>query len=108
MSTLVVQEVRHADRVVVTISGSADLANVAVLEREVARWSAERPSLIVLDLSGLTFLASLALGQLLTLRQAVRSCGGSLRLVRPSPVVFGVLHRCKLDRVFQIGDDPLA
>ncbi|MCA3005661.1 MAG: STAS domain-containing protein [Planctomycetaceae bacterium] len=108
MSTLSVQEVRHADRVVVTMSGSADLANEAVLEREVNRLSAGRPGLIILDLSGLTFLASLALGQLLTLHRTVRSYGGSLKLVRPSPLVFAVLHRSKLDMVFEIIDSPAA
>ena len=61
---------------------------------------------IVLDLSGVTFMDSTGMGQLLKLQKEVRAKGGALALCNPSAPVRGLLHDFNLDRVFLISDDP--
>ncbi|MBL8991670.1 MAG: STAS domain-containing protein [Phycisphaerae bacterium] len=70
--------------------------NEAVLERQVNRLTASRPGLVVLDLSGLTFLASMAVGQFVMLARSLKGWGGSVRVATPSNDVRLVLERCRL------------
>lgn len=86
----------------VKMVGSADLSAQATLEREINRLAAGRHPLVVLDLSGLTFIASLAVGQLVLLQQGIKNWGGRVVVANPTPEVQTVLVRCRLTEVLPI------
>lgn len=83
--------------VVARLQGSLDLAAISDLERLVNRLSAQRPARLVLDLQGVDFLASLGVGQLVTLHHAVKAASGRMTLAGAGPDVGRVLQRCRVD-----------
>lgn len=104
MSTLTIDVNKAADATIVTIAGSAGVATVAVLEREVTRLSATPHGLLILDLSALDSIASLSVSQFVMLQRAVQHRGGAVRIGGCSEMVRGVLVRCRLDTVMPIFD----
>ena len=57
---------------------------------------------LVLDLSGIRFVTSSALGRLVALSRRVRAAGGRLMLTNLSPAVAEVLSVTNLDRVLEM------
>lgn len=96
MTPLQIQTRQAGVAVVVSLVGPADMNNEAALERQVNRLTASRPAVVVLDLAGLTFLASMAVGQFVMLARSLKGWGGSVRVAAPSPQVRLVLERCRL------------
>ena len=71
----------------------------------------EAPSALVLDLSGVTFLDSMALGVLLSGLKRLGESDGRLRVVIPRPEVRRIFEVTLLDRLFDIDasrDEALA
>jgi anti-anti-sigma factor len=64
-----------------------------------------RRSKVVLNLDGVEFLASVAIGKLITLMRKTRSAGGGLLLCNVGPTVLGVLHITKLSDILHIYAD---
>ena len=62
----------------------------------------EAPSALVLDLTGVTFLDSMALGVLLSGLKRLGESGGRLRVVIPRPEVRRIFEVTLLDRLFDI------
>jgi len=62
-------------------------------------------SSLVLNLSGVSYIDSSGLGQLITTWTSIGNRGGQLILLRPSPQVHAQLHMTKLDTVFTIVQD---
>ena len=60
---------------------------------------------VILNLHGVEFLASVAIGKLLSLMRKTRSAGGTLNLCNVSKSVFGVLHITKLSDILHIYPD---
>ncbi len=74
--------------VVVALRGSADIHSDAVLEEALARVEVARPRRIVLDLSGLDILTSLAIGVLVGFRARVLQRSGTVVMAAvPEPIV---------------------
>jgi anti-anti-sigma factor len=65
---------------VVRIAGEAGFRLADQLTAALLSLSARRPKLVILDLSGLTFLCSLAMGVLVSFRRGVVRRGGRVRL----------------------------
>src|SRR5262245_43020878 len=63
---------------------------------------------ILLNLEKLEFLDSAGLGELVRAHVAVRSHGGHLMLVNPSPNIRHLLQVTRVDRVFDIAPDELS
>lgn len=82
---------------VITLTGSADMASIDVLTRVCTKLSAARPKKAVFDCSGLTFLASLAMGQFVALHKALTLHGGGLVLACASPTIVESLKFARLD-----------
>lgn len=82
---------------VVRLEGWAGLAAQADLERAVTRLSAGTHSLLVLDLTQLLGLSSLAVGQLVQLHRAVTLRGGAVRVGGATEDARTVLVRCRMD-----------
>ena len=63
---------------------------------------------IVLNLTGVDFVDSSGLGELVRTHASVRSHGGQLKLVNPSKHVHDLLKMTKLDRVLDIEQDEAS
>jgi anti-sigma B factor antagonist len=62
----------------------------------------QRPSRLLLDLSGVQFLSSAALGKLIALNARVKAQDGVMRLCNVQPDTLRIFHACQLDRIFEI------
>ena len=71
---------------------------IVMLMRLVAR----RPPLVVVDLSGVTFLSSLAIGALVGLRRDLGRWGGRVKLAAIPPMIYESLKTSRLDTLFEI------
>lgn len=94
----------HPDRstVVLAIHGDADLRIASELEDRIGAAIDEGPSAVVLDLSGATFLDSMALGIFLGAMRRLRARGGRFRIVAPRLEIRRIFEMTLLDRVFEL------
>lgn len=90
------------DAMVAKLVGPADLRNIETLTSLCTRLSAARPLLTVLDLSEMSAIGSLGLGQLVALHQTLKNYGLRLILAAPTPRVSDVLKHARLDTFFSI------
>ncbi len=97
--------------IVVAVHGDTDMHVVDELEARLSEVIDEGPALLVLDLSGVTFLDSMALGVLLSSLKRLGQTGGKLRVVTPRPEIRRIFEVTLLDRLFDIDssrDEALA
>ena len=73
------------DAVIVRIQGELGITEVDRLRAYLLGFSAQHPALTVFDLSGLTFITSLAMGALVEYRRGVLRHGGQVRLAGLNP-----------------------
>ena len=71
---------------------------IVMLMRLVAR----RPPLVVVDLSGLTFLSSLAIGALVGFCRELGRFGGRVKLAAIPPLIYESLKTSRLDMLFEV------
>jgi anti-sigma B factor antagonist len=89
---------------VIQLAGEADVSTRAVSEvfdAEVAK----RPRLLVVDLSGLSFIDSWALSVIMRANRALRRDGSTLALVSPSPAVARVLQLVDIAHMMPVYTD---
>jgi anti-anti-sigma regulatory factor len=86
-ATLVATGIELSRGVLVLLEGEAGAVGLDPLQLAFARVAARRPALALLDFSRLTLLSSLAMGQLVTLRRALRRWNGGVRLVGCPPAI---------------------
>jgi anti-sigma B factor antagonist len=89
---------------VVDAIGEFDASNAAEL-RELLLCELGKASVVVVDLSGTTFIDSTVLGALVAGRRRAGLVSGALRLVAPTRNVARVLQITALNRVFSIYPD---
>jgi anti-sigma B factor antagonist len=95
--------------VVADILGRIALGEGTALLRDTIRDLTEQGSrLILLNLSGVDFIDSAGLGELVRTHASIHNHGGQLKLVNPSRTVYDLLRVTKLDRVFDIEQDEAA
>lgn len=88
----------------VTLAGRLDIDGAAAVERELNA-TAARNDRVVVDLSQVTFLASLGIRALVTGAKATAANGGKLLLLNPQPNVEKVLRTTNVDKVMPIVRD---
>ena len=66
---------------------------------------AQTPRVILLDMAGVTFLDSAALGELIAMKKRAVAQGTDIGLLRPMGRVRAMLEMVSLDRVFRVFDD---
>jgi anti-sigma B factor antagonist len=86
--------------VVVAVSGEIDMATSPELRERLHGLLSEGRSNMVIDLDGVGFLDSTALGVLVGTMKRARAAGGDVRLVCTQPRVAKVLEMTRLDRAF--------
>jgi anti-anti-sigma factor len=92
---------RRPDFLRVAIRGEASFDQAEFLSAQLLRVPLDGASLVVLDLAGLTFLCSLAMGALLEYRRGVARRGVDVRLANVEPRVWQALETAGLVRLFE-------
>jgi anti-sigma B factor antagonist len=88
-------------RIVVRLVGEADVTTRALGEVLGAE-AAKKPRLLVVDVSGLTFIDSAALHEIVRAHRELRAEGRLLALVGPSREVSRILELSALDQVLSV------
>lgn len=92
----------HDGVCVMSLRGEAGVAEAQVLTDGIIALAAARPQRLVFDLSALTFISSLAMGDLASLAAALRRYGCRLAIAGATPLMRGALHRVRLDRAYEM------
>lgn len=90
---------RHGDAVVVQVSGELDLLTTPKLDSAAGEALRQHPPLLVLDLTGVTFLGSAGMASLVAVRQAAGD-DVQIRLAAADPVVVRAMEVVGLDQEF--------
>jgi anti-sigma B factor antagonist len=92
----------------VQITGEADVTNTAELRRLLDDEVSRQPHTLIIDLSGLRFMDSSALHELLRVNRALDRQGGVLALVSPQAAVAKILRLTTADRLIPVFDSVAA
>jgi anti-sigma B factor antagonist len=92
----------------VQITGEADVTNTDQLRRQLDAEVSQRPRMLIIDLSGLRFMDSSALHELLRVNRALDRQGGALALVSPQAAVAKILRLTTADRLIPVFDSVAA
>lgn len=90
------------DVTIVTLKGSADMEASSQVDRKLDEAIAGKPKIVVVDLSGLTYMNSITIGSLVRIQQTLKATGGSIRIANPSPYAAGVLKATKVGKALQV------
>lgn len=87
---------------IVTLRGSADMESAHEVEACLAEALANKPKVLVLELSGLNYMNSLTIGTFMKAHQMLKPTGGRVCIVNPSAYAQGVIKATKSDVVLKI------
>ena len=93
---------RPDSAVVVHLRGTLGMAEVAPLDAGLARIADEKPTRVVVDLSGVEMIASAGMGSLIAFRREVHAAGGTVTLAAATPQVGESLRRAFLNKLFKM------
>jgi anti-sigma B factor antagonist len=96
---------RPGGKRVVEPTGDVDMLTAPALDRVVAENLAARPQVLILDLSGVTFLASTGLASLVSAMEGCDATGAALRLVGTGPRVLRPMELTGLITLFDVYPD---
>lgn len=93
---------RHDDRALIQIGGEIDLATCPQLQAVLVELVDRGCRQLIVDLGQVSFLDCTGIGVLVDARRRVQEYGGSLKLVRPKPLVRRVLTLTGMTTVLPI------
>ena len=93
---------QQTTRTTLALDGELDLATAPTLRQHVVTQVAAGCRSMVLDLSGVTFLDSTGLGQIVATLKRLRSHDGELVIVVSDRRIRRVLELCDLDRILDL------
>ncbi len=96
------------DVLIIILPARLDAVGVAQIEGQLATTATAHRGKIVIEMSEVQFVASLALRMLLTTLRAVQPLGGDLCLVALQPQVAEIFRKSRFDTLFQIYSDREA
>ena len=99
-----IEERPGTDAPVIAVSGEVDVATAPQLRESLQRVIAHGASTVVLDLLGVTFLDSTALGVVIGAHKRCREVGGELRVVVADPRLVKIFEITGLTGVLSISD----
>jgi anti-sigma B factor antagonist len=97
-----IDDERRDETAALSVHGELDLHEAPELQERIAAAIDRGAKLIVVDLTHVTFIDSMALGVLLGAVRELGLRGGSLRLVVPNPSLRRIFEISLLDRVFTL------
>ncbi len=86
----------------VRLIGEADVAGGHKLSREAIELAAARPKRLVFDLGELTFLSSLAIGEMAALASALKGYDGRVALAAADRNIASALERVRMNEVLEV------
>lgn len=89
---------------VIRVSGAAGADASAQLNRTLQQAADDRPRLLAVDLSQLSFISSTGLGGLVSAHVSMERDGVTMCLVDPHPIIREVLNITRLDTLFHVVD----
>ena len=89
---------------IMRLVGEADLHGAHVLERSMDKVLAQHPQAVVIDLAGVCYMGSPALGLMLEFQTSLDVAGAGLDLVGPRPNLAAFLRFTHLDTVLSVHD----
>jgi anti-sigma B factor antagonist len=89
------------DVLVITMPTRLDAVGVAAIEKQLAADVAAHKGKTLVDMSNVSFIASLALRMLLTNLKAIKPLGGDLRLCGLQPQIAEVFRKSRFDTLFK-------
>lgn len=92
---------KHEDHTVVTLSGTADMHSAPELEVRFTEVLEQKPKLLCIDLSGVSYMNSLTIGTFMKAYQMLKPAGGRVCIINPSPYALGVMKASKSDMVLR-------
>jgi anti-sigma B factor antagonist len=96
-----VENCEGSSRTVVRLVGEADVTTPALAEILAAE-TAKKPRLLLVDISGLTFIDSAALHEIVQAHRKLRADGRELALIGPTQAVARILQLSALDQVIPV------
>ncbi len=98
-----VMYITEGDRgVTLSLKGRFDFHSHQQFRGLVEKLIAAGKPFLTIDLAGVDFIDSSALGMLLLARESCKNAGGGIDLVHPQEYVHRVLKLCRFDEVFQV------
>ncbi|MCC6676130.1 MAG: STAS domain-containing protein [Phycisphaerales bacterium] len=88
--------------IVVSLCGDAGMAELDLLDAGLKKVVALRPTLAIIDLAGLKFASSIALGKLIDFHRGMTRHGGRVILAGAGLNVSNVIRASRLDQFFEI------
>ena len=92
----------------VALVGRLDLAGVQKVEMNFMANTAARQKPVIVDLSGVTFMASLGMRMLLSAAKRLRTNNAKLVLMNPQPMVDDMLKAAGIDKVMPVAHNQDA
>jgi anti-anti-sigma factor len=89
----------------IVLTGRMDLAGTQAIDLRFTSLTTTRPALIVVDLSGVSFLASIGMRTLVSSAKALGRRGGRLVLAGPQPLVAEALNVAGIDSFIAVYPD---
>lgn len=102
MSELTLEITANAHATIVHFNGSAGLEGSAELDRKLTILSAQRPNVVIFELSRLTFISSLAMGSLISFAHGLTRRGGKVAITGAQPMVDQALRRIRMESVMPL------
>ena len=88
-----------------TLSGRLDAMGASAIDLPLTARIVTQGARVIVDLSGVSFLASLGIRSLVTPAKALRARGGELVLLNPQPAVLEVLRVAGLTAILKVFSD---
>lgn len=99
MSGLAVEIVPNSNATIVTVQGAADVSGSAELDRKLTMLSAQRPRMVIFDLSRMSFISSLCMGSLIQFGHGMIKRGSKVAVAAAQPTVAEALKRIRLEAI---------
>lgn len=95
---------QDSDPIIVTIAGKAGIAGAEELNYQLTRLLAKRPQTVIFDMSGLAFMASLAMGMVVSFVTTTNHRGGAVRLAACQPSIKQLFETAYLHKIVAFHD----
>jgi anti-sigma B factor antagonist len=93
------------DVLVIELPSRLDAVGVAAIENKLSEATKNHKGKALADMSGVNFVASLALRMLLTNLKSVQALGGDLRLCGLQPQIADIFRKSRFDTLFTIHEN---
>lgn len=100
--TMQVRKIPEKSAAVVEVGGQVHLLEAKEVENRLEDMMRDDEQNIILDMSGVSFIASDGLGVLIKVRGDARARGGFLKIVHPQHQVLGIFRTTRLTKLFDI------